>query len=232
MNELTSVPSKKPTSNPFNKNIILLFLFLIPILKPILKKSSIEKKSMNNFLTSISSSDFQEKVDIIKKAGPYLPESIINIINLFVPLYEKVAKVMGLVNFMKNTNSFTPIVPEKNLNNKERINKVMSLVEKELPEDKTKQVKPLMELMGNMDKLKTIMNMVSNMTNTEKKSENQMENIFNLLGPLLGGKDGKDDKNMDKMKEMFKMVELLNVLNTSDKKEKATDEDTRENNKE
>ncbi|MTI65923.1 MAG: hypothetical protein FH753_04900 [Firmicutes bacterium] len=220
MNEITKISSPKMNKSPFNYNLLIIGFLAIPILK----NTFFKNKSLDRIISDVNIRSIQNKVEIVKKVGPYLPEQVVSTINTYMPMYEKVSSIIGLMEILNSNKSFTPIKPVTNLNQNDKMNKIFTLVKDELPNDTLKSVKPLLDIVTNIDKYKVILDLLASFNDPNKKSFD-MENLIDIIVPLMGG---ADNKNAEKMQDMVKMMELVNILNSDDDKDDAKDnEDTK-----
>lgn len=221
MNEIISVPSTEIKYNPLNNNLLPLLL-LVPLLKgPLLNDISSQNSinlegissTISSTINSLNLNNIRKGVDILIKAGPYLPEPMINIMNSMVPYYEKINRIIKFVDFMTSNNSISPIQPVSSLNNREKVRRIITIVEEEIINGKLDNFKPIIDLITNIDKYTAVIKMLSVINDPSNNSENQMENIVNVMTTLMGG---TDEKNGKKMKDMMQMIELMKILNSSD----------------
>lgn len=230
MNEIVKVPSKKIKTNPFNYNILFLFVIFF-----IFKGSFSNKKVLpnitsffNSFKTSVNNNiqnldtiniyDIRKKVDVLMKAAPYLPEQVVFTVNKIYPYYEKFNAIISLVEFIKSSNPSSLVIPMNKMTQKDKVKQIMNIVTEEIPNSKIASVTPIVDLVLQADKFKGILNMFSS-GDTKKKNNNSLENIISSLGSVLGG--GSESTN-EKMKDILPMMEILKVLMSSDnEKEEA-----------
>lgn len=241
MNEIMSVPLEHQVVSPSNLHINKLVL-LLPLVILIGKSLDGFTKKNNDlfslgsdFITSIDYEDLGEKIDLIKKIGPYLPGNYIEPLNTIIPMAEKAIKVIGLLDFIATNKSYQPIRSVGDLSSKERINGILSAIKDEVSDDKMKSAGPAIELILNFDKYKDLVNMFSSLSSitnqVEKKSppvekleklvesnvgnKNQLESIVDLIKPILG-----DNQNIstDKLGDMLKMLQMLNMSSASEGK--------------
>lgn len=207
MNKLQISTPKQINISPLN-NKLLLFAALIFVPRLINQGIPIQ-----NLLRTSILNNLDKKIHILKKVGPYLPEQIVGILNIFIVNLEKINRIMGLFEFVTIGKTFEPITPVTNITPKERINKIFQSLQEEIPDDKLPTIKPMLDLMVNIDKFKPIISTLSKISSANDKSEIKIDDMIELIKPMLGDEEAK---NIDKMKDMFQMMELLNVLNSSD----------------
>ena len=155
-----------------------------------------------------------KNMSIIKKVGPYLPQTYIQPLNKVILTFEKVNRAMSLMDFISSSKPFDPIIPAATASNRERFNKILTAVKDELPDSRSKDLKPMIEVITNIDKIKGATNVITSLIDPSKKTTDSgsLEDLIDLILPLLG------KKNIDKskIKELVGMVEMLKVLNEDD----------------
>lgn len=192
-------------------NKILIFLFLLIIGKN--KESDVAAlNSLGNFVNSmdIDPKYTAEKIKLAKKVGAYFPEQYIPLINKSILFTERLIKINELADFMKNDEYVYIKEPISVDNNKERISKMVNVIQKETPNTEVKNLGMMMDLIVNMDKYKQMFGMMSSVMGNKDAMKDPTQ-LMNLLGPML---TGDSQKNSDKMKEMNAMMEIMRVLNT------------------
>ncbi|KGG80805.1 hypothetical protein Y919_04240 [Caloranaerobacter azorensis H53214] len=207
MNKLQINTQKQINIGPLN-NKLLLFAALIFMPKLINQKFSLQNLSKIYMFNNLD-----KKIHILKKIGPYLPEQMIGTLNIFIVNLEKINKIIGLYEFITIGKTFEPITPVTNITSKERINKIFQSLQEEIPDDKLLSIKPMLDLMMNIDKFKPIISTLTKISSANDKSEINIDDMIDLIKPMLGDEEAK---NIDKMKDMLQMMELLSVLNSSD----------------
>ncbi|WP_427338902.1 hypothetical protein [Caloranaerobacter sp. DY30410] len=208
MNKLQISTPKQINISPLNNKLLLLFTALIFMPKLINQRFSLQNLSKIFILNNLD-----KKIHILKKVGPYLPEQMVGTLNIFIVNLEKINRIMGLYEFITMGKTFEPITPVTNITPKERINKIFQSLQEEIPDDKLLTIKPMLDLMINIDKFKPIISTLTKISSANDKSEINIDDMIDLIKPMLGDEEAK---NIDKMKDMLQMMELLNVLNSSD----------------
>lgn len=216
MNDLEKVPSKSIL--PFNKKQnIVLYLAVFLVVKNVFLKDrnlydivhSFNLKSRSNFnLSKINMHEVRRKVDILLKTAPYLPETVIHSLNKIVPTYEKINRVVGLLEFLNNNASISSITPSVNLSSTDKIKSVLSVVNEEFPNNSFKSITPIIDIVLNFDKYKGLLEVFTTLSDPNS-SELNLENIINAVAPIFG-------ENNDKFKDILPMIELFQALSTSE----------------
>lgn len=152
-----------------------------------------------------------EKIKIIKEIGPYLPMQYIPLINKSVLITEKIVKITELAEFMKESDH--DIIKEaiEINNNKDRLNKIINVIQKEATKSEVKNMGTILDLIVNIDKYKNMMTILSSVMNTGDLPKDPSK-LIDIIAPLINP-DNNADK--EKIKEMNKMMEIFKLLNTS-----------------
>ncbi len=168
--------------------------------------------SLGNFISGIEIEPRYtlEKIKILKKVGVYFPEDYIPLINKSILFTERLIKVNELVDFMQNDeyqyiNESIPVD-----NNKDRLNKIVNTIQKEVPSPEVTSLGTVMDLIINMDNYKKMFSILSSVMNNQDGLKDPTQ-LISMVAPILGG---DNQKNSDKLKEMNKMMEIMKILNT------------------
>lgn len=213
-------------------NSLLLIILLI-----ILRSSRINEfgglKSFSDYLRSLKiEPDYTlEKIKLLKKIGPYFPEEYIPTINRSILLTERIIKINELASFMKYDEYQYLKSPIPIKDNKERISKILNIVQREVSKSENNNFGMVMDLIVNMDKYKNLLSMLNSVKSNEEglKDPSQLLNIF---GPIIGIDINKDK---DKLKDINRMMEIIKTLNskkeiTGENKDLNKLPDTKKNN--
>ncbi len=192
-------------------NSLLLIILLI-----ILRSSRINEfgglKSFSDYLRSLKiEPDYTlEKIKLLKKIGPYFPEEYIPTINRSILLTERIIKINELASFMKYDEYQYIKSPIPIKDNKERISKILNIVQREVSKSENNNLGMVMDLIVNMDKYKNLLSMLNSVKSNEEglKDPSQLLNIF---GPIIGIDINKDK---DKLKDINRMMEIIKTLNS------------------
>ncbi|NLY85465.1 MAG: hypothetical protein GX077_03820 [Tissierellia bacterium] len=192
-------------------NSLLLIILLI-----ILRSSRINEfgglKSFSDYLRSLKiEPDYTlEKIKLLKKIGPYFPEEYIPTINRSILLTERIIKINELASFMKYDEYQYIKSPIPIKDNKERISKILNIVQREVSKSENNNFGMVMDLIVNMDKYKNLLSMLNSVKSNEEglKDPSQLLNIF---GPIIGIDINKDK---DKLKDINRMMEIIKTLNS------------------
>lgn len=193
--------------------------FLIIILLLMTRKNKNKDISKVNTLESfinnieIDNKYTLEKVNMVKKVGPYFPETYAPIINKSIGFTEKFIRMSETMNFIKEEDK-TYISEYVHVNNnRDRISKVISTIQSESSNSEINKTGTIIDMIINMDKYKKMFKMLNSvMSNPD--SLNDPAQLLNLAAPLLGG---DNPENNEKIKEMSKMLEIMQLLNSPKK---------------
>lgn len=195
-----------------DNNFFLILLFLG--MKNNSSNSGSKVDSISSFISTMELDNKYtlEKITMVREVGPYFPENYIPLLNKSINFAEKFIKLNEVLDFMgkDNENYILEHIPMKD--NKGRLNKIISTIEKNSP--KSIENSKIFDLILNMDKYEKMFKML-NMVMSNENNLNDPAKLINLMGPLMGGKT--EDGN-DNLKEMTKMMDIIKLLDTSKKK--------------
>lgn len=203
-------------------NYILFFIFILIFINN--KENLIKEAMMSTYENLANTLDIErtyEKLDTLRKIGPYFPEWIVPILNKSILITEKIIKTFELFEFMQMSNSNVQIIHSDLDNNKERFNQIVSTLRKEIPEERLNEKGTLMNIILNYDKYKLMLVLISQIMSNPQKL-NDSEQLSQLMNSIFKEKYGEDEK---KMKELLKMVEIIKVLDTTNKNTNAPKND-------
>jgi len=141
MNELTITPDTPSKPNLLDNKLIML-LPLLFVFKGLVQNNEISLSSispqinidLNSLRELLTLDNLNSKISTLKKVGPFLPEPTINTLNKALLTYEKVSRIVELVEFLNTSKSFNPISPVKTTGSKDMINQVFMAIEDDLPD--------------------------------------------------------------------------------------------------
>lgn len=190
-------------------NIILLIVFL-------LQSSNSSNNDQIHMITDyfkgmeIKPDYTKEKVKLIKNILPLVPEEFGNPVHKSVVLSEKVLRVLEIAEVMNQVPDKVEYATIPVANNQERINKIISIVQKDFSKAKSKNLGFIMELILNMDKYKKMLSVFSSLSSNSENTKDS-KNMFKLVETFMG--EG-EQKNMDGIKDIAKMMELMKLLDS------------------
>lgn len=158
----------------------------------------------------------QSNVATIRKIGPYLPETYVAPLNNIILTFDKVNRAMSLMEFIASSRPYDPIIPVATADSREKFTKILNVIKEDLPKERSKDIKPILDIVTNIDKIRGATNVITSLLNPSKnlseKISGSLEDILDLALPILGIKN----VNKSKIKEMIGMFEMLRVLNEDD----------------
>ena len=98
------------------------------------------------------------------------------------------------------------------------ISKIIKVIQTETSKSDINSMGTIIDFIINIDKYKAMFSMFNKIMSSPEGLKNPSE-LFNIIGPLIGG---ENQKNNDKFKEMAKMMEILNVINIPTKEHPNT----------
>lgn len=215
MNDL-STTFKEKYENILENPIIL--IFLIPIIKKFLSQENRNILNLNfDHLSKNNFSKIFEKIDILVKVAPYLPKDFINIINKYLPIYDRISKAFIVMEFFQRTSTVSPIVVANDLNSKEKTNRVTYILKEELPQTEYQKISPFISMATNLDMYKGILKILTNINTSNNNSDsNNIDNLIDVIGPILANNNQKTETSEGKSPDINKLLGLLDLFNNDD----------------
>lgn len=197
-------------------DIKLLIMIFVLIIEKSKDDESSSFHSLGNFINTIELDHKYtiEKIQIVKKIGPYFPEDYIPLINKSILFTEKFIRIKELVDFMKKDEYQYITEPINVSNNKDRISKIVQTIQKDFAKSNVNNMGTIIDLIVNMDKYKTMFTVLQSVMGNQDGLKDSSQ-LINLVAPLLS--DGNKMDN-DKAKEMAKMMEIFKVLSSPKEK--------------
>ncbi len=195
-----------------NKLLIMVIILLIGKNKD---REFSSLKAVSDFINTMQLNPMYtvEKINIVKKIGPYFPEDYIPLINKSILFTEKLIKINELVDFMQNEEYRYVKEAIAVNNNKERLSKIIGIIQREMPKTDLKNMGTVMDLIVNIDKYKTIFTMLNSVMSNQDGLKDT-NSLMALIPTLLGSENTMDS---EKTNEMNKMMEIFKLLNTPKK---------------
>lgn len=161
---------------------------------------------ISNITDSLTIEDINESVETLEKIGPYLPDPYVEKVNSLVFNFEKVNKVNELVSFLSSKPEDTTSIQTQNiLSNKERFNKILLTLKDDMPEEKIKNIRPIIDLVANFDKYKGMLKLMSAMNTQSDNPEDKIDSMMKMVMPMIG----QNEESSDKMKTMVNIFKNI-----------------------
>lgn len=158
----------------------------------------------------------RQKLDLMKKIGPYFPQEYTNPINKSIGLTEQILVLHEALDFI-NENKTAYIESALPLgDNKERLNYIISIVRQEVESQDIQNIGLALDMIINVDKYKGMLDMFTQLISQPNALEDPKA-ILELMTPFLAGKTEEERKRIEEM------AKILEVFTSLDKKEKAAD---------
>lgn len=188
------------------------------------------KNTISNFINDISNSltleDISSSIETLEKIGPYLPSPYVSKVNSLVFNFEKIKRANELISFMSKEPPQNLDVNVQDISSKEKFNKILLTLKDDIPQEKIKNIRPIIDIVANFDKYKGMLSMISIMNNQSEKSEDKIENMMNMMLPILGQNEESSNKMKDIL-EIFKNI-ASSPSNNDSREDNISEEDFNE----
>ncbi|NLY77534.1 MAG: hypothetical protein GX080_05535 [Tissierellia bacterium] len=189
-------------------NIVLLLLLLM------IKEDRIALPTPNrSFALKLDTKHSREKIKLIKKVGPYFPEEYLHCINKAIGVTEKIIRLYDAMEYLsiKESNYIKRTIPVKN--NKERLNYIVDVIEKEFTREQIKELGKAVDMVLKIDRLNKMMNMMSIIMESPENL-NDKESLLRIMEQFSQGKSQEEKK---KIKDMMRMLDIIKALDSPQK---------------
>ena len=172
--------------------------------------------SINEYINSmeIDIQYTEEKIRLAKKITPLMPIEYINPINRSIYITESLVKILELKDY--TSRSINPIqathIPIED--NKERINRIVSVIQKEVPKSNINKIGSILELVTNIDKYKKMFEIINTFTKNQNLSKDTNK-LLKMVEPMMKGKEDTDGEGS---LDIEKIMNIISVLNKSKEK--------------
>lgn len=156
-----------------------------------------------------------EKIQIMKKIGPYFPEEILPSVNKALMITEKLIKFYEAMEFIQisGVNYIQNTIPVEN--NQERLSYIANTIKREFSKEEINRMGAAIETILTMDKFNKLFQILNSiLTNPDHLSD--PASIINFMEPLM---EGKGEKEKKQLRDMTKMLEIMKTLDSPKKTE-------------
>lgn len=172
--------------------------------------------SLNNYIQNIEVdlAYTGQKIDLVKKIAPLMPPEYVNPLNRSLLITESVIKLLELQQYMDESQY---MINQNELifieDNKDRIKKIITLVQEEAPKSNMANMGMVLDLIVNMDQYKKMFTTFTTFMNNQDAMKDP-QNIIKLMQPFMSDKNDKNNKDMEQM------INIINLLSSPNKKPK------------
>lgn len=151
----------------------------------------------------------EDKIKLARKIAPLMPVDYIEPINRSIYLTESIVRIMELNDFMTSKSSVIQTAHIPIEDNRERLSKIVSVIQEEVPRSNMKNIGTVLELIANMDKYKKmfeLLNVVMKNQNLGKDSNN----LAKMVEPMMKSKGSAEGEGSLDIEKIMNIMSLLN----------------------
>ena len=189
-------------------------LLLLLLFSATNRDNSTRVMAVNDYINNmeIDTQYTREKIRLAKRIAPLMPKDYIRPMSRSIYITETIVRLMELRDFMALKPVEVSVAAseeseETEIDNRERLNRIVSIIQEEMPKSKAQNMGSLLELIVNMDKYRRMFEIF----NTLRTNQNMTttDNLTKTLEPVVknGAKGG--DNSMD----LEKIINIINILN-------------------
>ncbi|NLY45892.1 MAG: hypothetical protein GX053_07890 [Tissierella sp.] len=186
------------------------------ILLLILLSSSNKDKSkglvnINEYINNIEI-DYEyteDKIHLAKKLAPLMPSEYINPINRSIYITENLVRIMELKDYMDYTTRFVQTAHVPIEDNRERMTRIVSVIQEEIPKSNTKNLGTILELIVNMDRYKKMFDLFNTFMKNQNVSKD-VDSLARIAGPMMKGKTASEGEGSLDIEKIMNIISILN----------------------
>ena len=186
-------------------------LLLLILLSTTNRDNSNKLVGINEYISNIEiDADYtKEKVQLARKIIPYMPVNYIKPINRSIHITESLVKIMELEDYMNRSTRSIQSTPIPIKDNKERLSKIVSIIQKEVPKAKVQNTGTFLELIINIDRYKKMFDLLNSFMENQNLSKDP-ESLAKIVEPMI-----KSDAQGEGSLDFEKIMNIMSLLNKS-----------------
>ncbi len=192
----------------YNLEKIILLLILLSTSN---KENSKGLVNINEYINKmeIDSKYTEDKINLARKLAPLMPLEYTSPINRSILITENLLKIIELKDYMASTNSYvqTSHVPIED--NRERMTRIISVIQEEVPKSNTKHLGSILELIVNIDKYKKMFDLFNVLMKNQNINKNA-DSLAKMVGPMMKDKSSYEG---DGTLDIEKIMNIISILN-------------------
>lgn len=192
----------------YNLEKIILLLILLSTTS---KEKSKGLVNINEYINNIEIDPkyTEDKIHLARKLAPLMPQEYINPINRSILITENLVKIVELKDYIESTNRFVHTAHVPIEDNRERMTRIVSVIQEEIPKSNTKNMGSILELIVNIDKYKKMFDLFNTFMKSQSVSKNT-ENIAKMVGPMMKDKSPSEGEGALDIEKIMNIISILN----------------------
>lgn len=188
-------------------NVYLLLLFFSFLSNKDNKGPNVLRETINRIDLNIPYT--REKIEVLKKIGPYFPQEYIPAINKALIFTERFIKLYEAVEFIRSNESIyiKQSIPVNS--NQERFNYIADTIKREFSQDKLSQRGIVVDTILTLDRFNRLFKILNSLL-ANPDILNNPTSMVDIMKPFMEGKGEKEKKQLE---DMTKMLEIIKTLN-------------------
>lgn len=156
----------------------------------------------------------KDKIRLAKRITPLLPLGYIAPVNQSINITENLMKIMELKDYLNRDIDSIELASIPVEDNKERINKIVTIIKEEVPKSKESNLGSLLETIIKIDKYVKMFELMNNLMNNQNLSKDT-DKLIKMIEPMVKNKEATDKEgNID----IEKIISIMNALNKAKEK--------------
>lgn len=151
----------------------------------------------------------EEKIMLARKIAPLMPVDYIEPINRSIYLTESIVMIMELIDFMNSKSSVIQTTHIPIEDNRERLSKIVSVIQEEVPKSNMKNMGTILELVANMDRYKKMFELLNVFMKNQDLGKDT-DKLAKMVGPMMKGKSSQEGEGSLDIEKIMNIMSLLN----------------------
>ncbi|MDR7870676.1 MAG: hypothetical protein RIN55_07465 [Tissierellaceae bacterium] len=194
------------------EKIILLLILLSGANKDKSKGAGILNININEYIDNmeVNTQYTEEKIRLAKKIVPWMPLEYINPINRSIYITESVVRIMELKEYMDQSvlSVQTAAAPIPIEDNRERISKIASVIQEEVPRSNMQTLGSVLELVVNLERYKKMFDLLNTFMKSQSMSKDT-DKLVRMVEPMM---KGKGSTSGDGSLDIEKLMNIMSIL--------------------
>lgn len=169
----------------------------------------------------------EDKIHLARKLAPLMPAEYINPINRSIYITENLVKIMELKDYMSHETRIVQTAHVPIEDNRERITKIVSVIQEEVPKSNMNNLGSVLELISNIDKYKRMFDLFNTFMKSQSAGKDTA-NLAKMVGPMMKGKTTAEGEGSLDIEKIMNIISVLNKpkdkVDVEEKEKKASTE--------
>lgn len=192
----------------YNLEMIILLLVLLTSTNNEKSKGLV---NINEYINNIEIDPkyTEDKIQLARKLAPLMPLEYVSPINRSIFITENLVRIMELKDYMSHQSRTVQTAHIPIEDNRERMTRIVSVIQEEVPKSNTKNLGSILELIVNIDKYKKMFDIFNTVMNSQGGGKDTA-NLAKMVGPMMKGKATSEGEGSLDIEKIMNIISVLN----------------------